>query len=90
MSDIELSNVQKKLSYARKCQDISEYFLEEDDDPHKEGAGLGLILIIMVLRSLGLKESDFIIESGTGGTVASFSIPLDAGTMRTYSASSAK
>ena len=90
MTEIEYSNVRKKLSYAQKCQDISEYFLEEDDDPHKEGAGLGLILIIMVLRSLGLRESDFLIESGKTGTVASFSIPLSVKTMQTYSASSAK
>ena len=90
MSDIELNNVQKKLAYARKCQDISEYFLEEEEDPHKEGAGLGLILIIMVLRSLGLRPSDFAIESGNYGTVASFSIPLDVRTMSSFKASFGK
>ena len=90
MTDIELTNVQKKLAYARKCQDISEYFLEEEEDPHKEGAGLGLILIIMVLKSLGLRPSDFIIESGHHGTVACFSIPLDVGTMSSFRVSSGK
>jgi hypothetical protein len=84
MTDIEYTNVQKKLSYARKCQDISEYFMDEDEDPHKEGAGLGLILIIMVLRSLGVSESDFLIQSSVSGTVASFSVPLDVKTIESF------
>ena len=84
MTEIEYANVQKKLSYARKCQDISEYLMEEEEDPHKEGAGLGLILIIMVLRSLGVSESDFLIQSSERGTVASFSVPLDVKTIESF------
>ncbi|MGL4370194.1 MAG: hypothetical protein ACRCUT_11085 [Spirochaetota bacterium] len=84
MSAVEYENICRKLDYARHCENISDYFLEETDDPNKEGAGLGLILIIMILKSLGLGEMNFSIRSSGGITKAAITIPLDSETMRIY------
>ena len=90
MTDIEIANVQKKLSFAKQCTNISEYFLTEEEDPHKEGAGLGLILVVMVVKSLGLHQADFVIESRSAGTSARFTVPLNAETMKCYVAASGR
>ena len=84
MTDIEMSMVQKKLTFARGCTDISEYFIEEEEDPNAEGAGLGLILVIMILKSLGGGEELFSIRSHNGKTIASISIPLTMKTLEQY------
>ena len=90
MTEIEFANVQRKLASARKCADITEYFMEEEDDTHKEGAGLGLILINMILRSLGLGELHFSLRSTLERTTASLVIPLTAETMGFFFSSTDK
>jgi len=78
MTDREKKNVQYKLDCAREYDDITEYFLEnmnssETDD---EGAGLGLIMISMMLRNMGVAEKDFTIRSENNRTTASIVFPL--------------
>lgn len=80
MTEREKANVKKKLQCASRYNDITEYFAENDDDVSTEvdeGAGLGLILISMMLRSMGASESDFTITSENNKTTAILRIPID-------------
>ena len=54
MTKIEKDNVIRKLNESRKFNDIIEYYKILEKDPHKEGAGLGLVLITQMLQSLGI------------------------------------
>ncbi len=76
MTDIELHNVKKKLSDAESCRDIAEYFIRNIDDPLREGAGLGLILIIMMLKSLGAPMESLAITSDENRTTAYLRVPI--------------
>ena len=76
MTEIELNNVKKKLSDAESCRDIAEYFLHNIDDPLREGAGLGLILIMMMLKSLSAPEDSLAISSEGNRTTAYLKVPL--------------
>ncbi len=79
MTDREKSTVQKKLQSASRYNDITEYFAENDDEVSTEideGAGLGLILISMMLRSMGASEKDFVITSENNKTTATLKIPI--------------
>ena len=84
MTDMELQTVQKKLHDARECDDITDYFLMSEDDPNKEGAGLGLVLISMIIKSLGIPESSFFISRFDSSTVASLSVPLTPQTLEHF------
>ncbi len=80
----ELKTVRKKLEDARMCHDISEYFLMNADNPENEGAGVGLVLIAMILRGLGVDLSTFEITCDDVCTRASLIIPLTDDTVRHY------
>ncbi|HSV96283.1 MAG TPA: hypothetical protein VLM75_05030 [Spirochaetota bacterium] len=86
----ELVKVRKKLEDARKCEDISDYFLMNAGDPENEGAGIGLVLISMILRSLGVDQSSLDIRSLEDRTRASLSIPLNRATLEHYARSTAQ
>ncbi|MCU0848197.1 MAG: hypothetical protein MUD12_09945 [Spirochaetes bacterium] len=77
MTDLELENVNKKLKAARVFDDITEYFMNNDDDEYKEGAGLGLILISMMIKNLGVPQDKFSINTLEDKTVASLRLPLE-------------
>ncbi len=77
MTSLELDNVKKKLEEAKQCNDISDYFLLHADDPNTEGAGIGLVLISMILRSLGVAQSTLRIRSDASVTSASIAFPLN-------------
>jgi hypothetical protein len=78
MTELEKETVSRKLRDARKCDDISEYFLQVEDDPNTEGAGIGLVLIALMLRNLGVPEDKFVISSENNITYAYFSVPLQS------------
>ncbi|HPA72307.1 MAG: hypothetical protein KBA61_02265 [Spirochaetes bacterium] len=90
MTEIEMGNVNRKLEFARGCHDITEYFDSQEDDPHQEGAGLGLILIAMIARSLGMGERGFRVMSGNGQTVASLEVPLTETTLTNFRTSTGR
>ncbi len=87
MTPDELVKVRKKLDDARKCEDISDYFLMNADDPENEGAGIGLVLISMILKSLGVDQSRLDIRSTAAQTISSLTIPLDRVTLEHYAQS---
>lgn len=76
MTDTELANIKRKLVDAEHCKDLADYFLSNMDDPHREGAGLGLILIMMMLKSLRAPKDSLVISSDTNKTSAYLKIPL--------------
>jgi hypothetical protein len=78
MTKTELKNVKKKLRDAESCRDIADYCIKNMDDPHREGAGLGLILISMMLKSLHAPMESLKIKTEPNRTTAYLRIPLDA------------
>ncbi len=77
MTQQEINKVRQKLKDASECEDISDYFIKVDDDPEREGAGLGLVMIAMMLKSLNLSHRNLIIEMKEHETVASMIIPMN-------------
>ncbi len=71
---VEQERINKRLSLAAKCENFGDIYDEVEDD--SEGAGLGIVLIIMFLKSMGLKTSAFSITSSGDSTVSSITIPL--------------
>lgn len=53
----ELQRVQHKLELARKAQSLPEIMSLSED--YSEGAGLGIVMSIMMLRNLGISEDNF-------------------------------
>ncbi|MFW6365357.1 MAG: hypothetical protein ACOC2H_02650 [Spirochaetota bacterium] len=84
MTEVERENVRKKIEMASRYETLSEYFVMSDNDPNKEGGGLGIIFIIMVLKSFGLDPDHFIIESRNNQTLSSIRIPLNESTLLHY------
>ena len=78
MTEREKENVRYKLKCAMKYNDITEYFAEFDmaGESSEEGAGLGIILITMMLRNMGGSNNDFMITSENNRTTAFLRIPL--------------
>jgi hypothetical protein len=76
MTDMEIANIQRKLVDAENCRDLADYFLSNMDDPYREGAGLGLILIMMMLKSLRAPKDSLVISSDSRKTSAYLKIPL--------------
>jgi hypothetical protein len=79
MTEREKNNVQYKLECGNRYDDIAQYFEENDDDVSTEvdeGAGLGIILISLMLKSMGASNRDFVITSENKQTTAILKIPL--------------
>jgi HD-like signal output (HDOD) protein len=68
----ELSKIREKIKIAYRCIDISEAMSESIDDI--EGAGLGLVMAIMVYKNAGFPAEDFSITSDGKSTVSSISL----------------
>ncbi len=76
MTDTEFNNVIKKLRDAENCRDLADYCMKNINDPYREGAGLGLILIMMMLKSLKAPRDSLMITTGPSRTTAYLRIPL--------------
>ena len=84
MTQIEIENVQKKFKVAECYRNITEYFEETETDPNKEGAGLGIIFIIMMMKNLEIAPEHLSITSAENRTVALFRIPLAGWLIKNY------
>jgi hypothetical protein len=69
----EILKIRTSLVYAQNYDDIMEYYLERADD--SEGEGIGIALIIILLKDLGVPVSNFRIENQNGFTEASIAFP---------------
>ena len=76
MTEAEFKKVKQKLRDAENCRDLADYFMKNMHDPYREGAGLGLILIMMVLKSLQAPRDSLVIVSENNKTTAYLKIPL--------------
>lgn len=77
-SEVELVRLRTALKRARGLQSLSEIFVDDDEDAHKEGGGMGLSLIVMSLRGLGIDPSNFSIRLRGDNTIARIDLPLAA------------
>ncbi len=71
--DSELSKTNSRIKKAYKYNDIAEAFEDVLDD--SEGAGLGLIMALMLLKNSGLSSESFRIYRKNDLTIATLAIP---------------
>lgn len=84
MTRQEEDNVTRKLAIAADVDGIADFFTVSESDPYKEGAGLGIVFVGIMLKSMGLAPENLSIRSEQGRTRAAFSIPLNAHTVESY------
>jgi len=70
----ELKIAEDKIKHAKKFNSIEEAFLIVQQN--KEGAGLGIIIIILMLKELGLSSDNFSITKNNDETEVLIKIPL--------------
>jgi putative nucleotidyltransferase with HDIG domain len=71
----ELSRIREKLNRARQYDNLKEVLGRVLDDV--EGAGLGLVILVLMLKKIGLNEDSFSITSNEKETIARVRIPMD-------------
>ncbi|HNX23494.1 MAG TPA: HDOD domain-containing protein [Spirochaetota bacterium] len=70
----ELSRINSRIALAAQKSSFNDIYDQIKDET--EGAGLGIALIVMFLKSMGINPSYFIIKSDGKVTVASVQIPF--------------
>jgi hypothetical protein len=80
----EKERIRQKLSDARECSDIAHYFMRVENDPTREGAGVGLVLVSMMLRSMGVTHHALRIGSTPEQNTAEIRIPLIQQTLAVF------
>jgi putative nucleotidyltransferase with HDIG domain len=71
----EISRIQDRLANAKQFDNLDEAFTQILDG--SEGAGLGLVILVLMLKKMDLNEDCFNIRSNEKETVARLTIPLD-------------
>jgi hypothetical protein len=71
----ELERIRGRIIQARQYNDIDEALIELLDDT--EGAGLGLVILVLMMKKLGLGEESFDILRSSAETIARIVIPKD-------------
>jgi putative nucleotidyltransferase with HDIG domain len=71
----ELIRIHDKLARSRQYNNLEEALSQVLDD--SEGAGLGLVILVLMLKKMGLDEECFDILSTDKETIARILIPLD-------------
>jgi hypothetical protein len=71
---VEYCRIQKKIQAAREYSTMTEAYASIEDT--SEGAGLGLVMMLLMLRSLGMGEEVLKVFSDKNETVALLTIPL--------------
>lgn len=72
----ELTRVFDRIARSRAFSSMEEAFEEVLDD--SEGAGLGITILILMLRKMGLSEKSFDLSVSGDETSASLTIPMEA------------
>jgi HD-like signal output (HDOD) protein len=72
----ELTRVYDRVARSRAFESMEEAFSEILDD--SEGAGLGIVIMILMLRKMGLTEKSFDLNQVGNETSASLTIPMNA------------
>ena len=71
----EQMRVYDRIARSRAFETLEEAFAEVLDD--SEGAGLGIVILVLMLRKMGLDEDAYEIEGDEGVTTASITIPIN-------------
>ena len=77
LSDEQLERMRSKIKRAKGYENLAMCYLE-NPDPLAEGMGLGLSMIVVLLKGSGIDPDNFIISSDpeTRKTIAQISVPL--------------
>ncbi len=76
LTPFEYKRIHDKLARAEQYSSIEEAFLTDQDET--EGAGLGLIIMILMLRKIGGSENSYHVETSRGETIVTVTLPLNA------------
>ncbi len=71
----EQMRVYDRIARSRAFETLEEAFAEVLDD--SEGAGLGIVILVLMLRKMGLDEDAYEIEGENGITTASITVPIN-------------
>ncbi|MCL2759418.1 MAG: HDOD domain-containing protein [Treponema sp.] len=72
---MERLRIQDKMARSRQYSSLEDALNQILDD--SEGAGLGLVILVLMLKKMGLDDDAFTMKSTDKCTIASISIPLD-------------
>jgi putative nucleotidyltransferase with HDIG domain len=84
----EQLRIQDKIARSRQYGSLEDALSQVLDD--SEGAGLGLVILVLMLKKIGLDDNAFTIKTTDKHTIASISIPLDKAMIENISALSEK
>jgi len=76
ISPKELTRVYDRVARSRAFESMEEAFSEVLDD--SEGAGLGIVIMVLMLRKMGLTEKSFDLNQVGDETSASLTIPMNS------------
>ncbi|EPG64408.1 HDOD domain-containing protein [Leptospira wolffii] len=74
LSPEEVDRINQRIEKAKTYNDLAEAFMEKGDET--EGAGLGLIMTLMMLKNDGLGASSYKVESQGNNTSVIIDIPI--------------
>ena len=75
ISEQEEARIREKFKNAMKCDDIAQFYMDDDDSG--EGAGMGIVLITMLLRGQAIDPHLFTIRSNRiDSTIAKVEFPI--------------
>jgi len=74
MTKTEYLRIQDKLAHSRKYNSLEEAMSQVLDA--SEGAGLGLVILVLMLKKMSLDEDCFEIHTDNGETVARITVPV--------------
>jgi hypothetical protein len=75
LNSFERERIQDKIKKAAKIQNMAEAYIDICD--YVEGSGLGIVMTILMLRSIGLSDNDFSIVSDDHQTVTTLKLDFD-------------
>jgi len=83
MTKTEYLRIQDKLAHSRKYNSLEEAMSQVLDA--SEGAGLGLVILVLMLKKMSLDEDCFEIHTDNGETVAKITVPVAAAKIESLS-----
>ena len=75
VTKMEQLRIHDKMARSRQYDSLEDAMSQALDDP--EGSGLGLIILVLMLKKIGLDDDSFYLEANEKETIAGISIPLD-------------
>ncbi|MCL2808917.1 MAG: HDOD domain-containing protein [Treponema sp.] len=79
----EQLRIHDKMARSRQFDSLEDALSQVLDD--SEGAGLGLVILVLMLKKMGLDDEAFTMKTNDKYTVASISIPLDEAMLQNMS-----